>query len=390
MTDHDATMQVMERIFAPRSVAVIGVPRGMKTGRLFLEALLKPAFKGPIYPVNPNADEILGLKTYPSVSAIGEPIDLAIVATPPAAATSVIADCGQAGVAAAVLFTAGFGELGTPDGEARAEAADSLRYFAADDARPVVGMYVEGARNGRKFFEALRYAATRKPVVLWKSGRTEGGARAARSHTGALAGANAIWEAAARQSGAIPAKTLLDVADLAVALRMRPGRHAHGRRDGTGRPQHLRRRRSGRGGPATDGVRCADHRPASQRDRGRRHLAAQPRRRGADHVRADRRLRACDRDRGIGPDVDGVVVIGGRGSGEGAQQFAQLMCDAQQSIARPVAMIASEQGADVGLLRRYSEAGIGLFPTAERAVHAFAGVARYAQFRRDSGDASGW
>ena len=88
-------MQVMEQIFAPRSVAVVGVPRGMKTGRLFLEALLKPGFKGPIYPVNPNADEILGLKTYPSVSAIGEPVDLAIVATPPGAATSVIADCGR-------------------------------------------------------------------------------------------------------------------------------------------------------------------------------------------------------------------------------------------------------------------------------------------------------
>ncbi len=144
MTDHDATMQVMERIFAPRSVAVVGVPRGMKTGRMFLEALLKPGFKGPIYPVNPNADEILGLKTYPSVSAIGEPVDLAIVATPPGAATSVIADCGRAGVAAAVLFTAGFGELGTPDGEAR---ADELRSVAEEGGVRLIGPNCMGLYN---------------------------------------------------------------------------------------------------------------------------------------------------------------------------------------------------------------------------------------------------
>ena len=462
-------MQVMEQIFAPRSVAVVGVPRGMKTGRLFLEALLKPGFKGPIYPVNPNADEILGLKTYPSVSAIGEPVDLAIVATPPGAATSVIADCGRAGVAAAVLFTAGFGELGTPDGEARAdelrsvaeeggvrligpncmglyvpavglvpfpdmpadvgdvsfisqsgsllsafvregatrgfalnkavsagnqldlEAADFLRYFADDDGTGVVAMYVEGARNGCKFFDAMRYAAARKPVVLWKSGRTDAGARAARSHTGALAGSQSIWEAVARQSGAIPARTLLDVADLVVALRMRPA------------PAGTRMAVvTGPGGPSISAADAAEE--AGLRlaelgtqtiDRLRGEIAAvgtSPRN-PVDvglimYGPLDVYARVTEIV-GSDPAVDGGVVIGGRGSGEGAQQFAQLMCDAQQSIAKPVAMIVSEHGPDAELLRRYSEAGIGLFPTAERAVHAFAGVARYAEFRRDIGDASG-
>ena len=111
--------EVMERIFAPRSVAVVGVPRGMKTGRMFLEALQKPGFHGNVYPVNPNADEILGLETYPSVSAIGARIDIAIVVTPPGAAASVVEDCGKAGVAGVVMFTAGFDELGTDEGSAR-------------------------------------------------------------------------------------------------------------------------------------------------------------------------------------------------------------------------------------------------------------------------------
>lgn len=444
--------EVMERIFAPRSVAVVGVPRGMKTGRMFLEALQKPGFRGDIYPVNPNADEILGLKTYPTVSAIGAPVDIAIVVTPPSVAASVVEDCGKAGVAGAVMFTAGFDELGTDEGRARGaellevaqhvgvrlvgpncmglyvpsiglaaypnlpaeagdvsfisqsgslvsafardgvtrgfafskvvsmgnqldlEAADFVRYFADDDTTNVIAIYVEGARDGRRLFEALRYATARKPVVMWKSGRTDGGARAARSHTGALAGSNALWEAMARQAGVVPAKTIQDLADLVVALRMRP-------RPATRRLAIV----TGPGGPsisATDAAEEAGLQLAEldgetiERLRSEINAVGTSPRNPVDvglimYGPMDVYARVTEIV-GADPNVDGVIVIGGRGSGDGAADFADQMAAAADRIGKPLALIGAPPDADV--LRRYVDAGIGVFPTAERAVQAFAAI----------------
>jgi acyl-CoA synthetase (NDP forming) len=65
-------MAQLDALFHPKSVAVVGVPKGMKTGRLFLMALLDQGYPGHIYPVNPQAKEIDGLKAYPSVASIPE------------------------------------------------------------------------------------------------------------------------------------------------------------------------------------------------------------------------------------------------------------------------------------------------------------------------------
>ncbi len=453
------TAKVMDRLFSPRSVAVVGVPRGRKMGRMFLEALLRPGFKGAVYPVNPNADEIMGLKAYPSVTAIQQPVDLAIVVTPSHAAAAVIADCGRAAVPAAVLFTAGFDELGTAEGDARADelrsvarrsgvrlvgpncmglyvpaagissragmstevgdvslisqsgsimgmvtgegrargfalnkgvsvgnqldlqAADFLRYFADDDGTCIIAMYVEGARDGRRLFEALRYAAARKPVVLWKAGRTEGGARAVRSHTAALAGSRAIWEALTRQTGAITANNALELVDLVVALRMRPA------------PAGARMVVvTGPGGPsisATDaleeaGLRLADL-PAHTMDRLRGELAdvgTSPRNPVDIGLNLYGPMEVYPRvTKIVGSEsgIDGIVVIGGASDGERAREFAELMIDAHDGGGKPLALIQSV--ADEELRRRYVDAGVGLFPTAERAVRAFAAAARHAEFR---------
>jgi acyl-CoA synthetase (NDP forming) len=83
------------------------------------------------------------------------------------------------------------------------EAADYLDLMAGDPATRVIGMYIEGARDGRRFFDSLRRAAARHPVVVWRGGATEPGARATYSHTGALATPAAIWRAVIRQSGAV-------------------------------------------------------------------------------------------------------------------------------------------------------------------------------------------
>jgi acyl-CoA synthetase (NDP forming) len=108
-----------QALFEPRSVAVVGVPRSMKTGQIFLQGLLNPGYRGRIYPVNPNAEEISGLRCYPSVSALPETVDLAIIVAPTAAAVPIVRECVEKGVKAAALFTAGFSELGTDEGRQR-------------------------------------------------------------------------------------------------------------------------------------------------------------------------------------------------------------------------------------------------------------------------------
>ena len=111
----------LDALFEATSVAIVGAPRGMKMGKLFLVALLDQGFPGQIYPVNPQAEEIDGLKAYPSVSAIPGPVDLAIVLVPHHHALPVVKECGRKGVKGAVLFTAGYKETGTAEGKALEE-----------------------------------------------------------------------------------------------------------------------------------------------------------------------------------------------------------------------------------------------------------------------------
>jgi acyl-CoA synthetase (NDP forming) len=97
------------------------------------------------------------------------------------------------------------------------DASDYLNYLAADEQTQVIGMYLEGVREGRRFFSLLREVTQHKPVVIWKGGQSEAGQRATSSHTGSLATPVAIWDAVVRQAGAIPVDdfdTLLDVLQL--------------------------------------------------------------------------------------------------------------------------------------------------------------------------------
>jgi len=103
-------------------------------------------------------------------------------------------------------------------------AADYLDYLTDDPQTRVIAMYVEGVRDGRRFFQSLRRAAALKPVVVWKGGVTEAGARATASHTASLATAHHIWEAMVRQAGAVSAASLDDTVDVVKAfLHTRPG-----------------------------------------------------------------------------------------------------------------------------------------------------------------------
>lgn len=110
------------------------------------------------------------------------------------------------------------------------DVPDYLDLMAADPATRAVAMYVEGARDGRRFFESLKRAAARVPVVVWKGGTTEAGARATYSHTASLATPAALWRAVIRQSGAVEVSSLDAMLD-AVELLAR-GRPVRGRRMG--------------------------------------------------------------------------------------------------------------------------------------------------------------
>jgi acyl-CoA synthetase (NDP forming) len=112
---------VMEAIFYPKSVALVGVPSTMKIGRFFLLALLSMGYAGKIYPVNPTIDEIDGLPVYHHTRDIPEPLDLAIVLVSRRHLDGVIDELGVVGTKAAVIFTAGLGELGKEGTEAQNE-----------------------------------------------------------------------------------------------------------------------------------------------------------------------------------------------------------------------------------------------------------------------------
>src|SRR5207253_11351152 len=106
-----AAAESVRALLHPRSVAVVGASRRAGTIGAALVANLKGAgFAGPIYPINPSAGEIQGLRAYPRVSAAGQRVDLAVIAVPAPAVEEVVRDCAAAGVRDVVVISAGFAE----------------------------------------------------------------------------------------------------------------------------------------------------------------------------------------------------------------------------------------------------------------------------------------
>ncbi len=96
--------------------------------------------------------------------------------------------------------------------------ADYLDYLLHDEDTPAIAMYLEGVREGRRFFELLREATKVKPVIIWRGGRTASGARAVQSHTGSLASNDAVWEGLVRQTGVISTRSIDETVDAIAAL----------------------------------------------------------------------------------------------------------------------------------------------------------------------------
>lgn len=110
-------MMFFDKFFNPKSVAVIGASRTQgKLGYTILENL-KSSFKGPIYPINPNADEILGLKSYPSVIDVEEPIDHAVIVVPAEMVKKVVEEGIKKKISVFTIISSGFSEIGEKERE---------------------------------------------------------------------------------------------------------------------------------------------------------------------------------------------------------------------------------------------------------------------------------
>jgi acyl-CoA synthetase (NDP forming) len=280
----------LDRFFHPATVAVVGAsdqdgrPNTGVTRQLHGWAVRKGA---TFYPVHPTRETVFGVPCVASVAALPDGVDVVafVVADP----TDAIGQAAGKGFGFAVVFAAGFAELGQEgraaqaslaalvrasgmrllgpntnlnafetfrtdlDGPAIAlisqsghqgrpifqaqalgvrlaywaptgnegdlEVADFIRYFADQDEVGAIAAYVEGFNDGRRLLLAADHAAERRvPVVMVKVGRTEEGRSMAGSHTGKLAGADAVADAALRQSGIVRVESLDELSDTAQLL----------------------------------------------------------------------------------------------------------------------------------------------------------------------------
>ncbi|MEM4662147.1 MAG: CoA-binding protein, partial [Desulfurococcaceae archaeon] len=111
---------MLRALLEPKSIAVIGASRSPgKIGYVILKNIIEYGFKGKIYPINPHASEILGVKAYPSVLSVPEEIDVAVVTITATEVPKAIEECGKKGIKVAVVITSGFAEVGNVELEER-------------------------------------------------------------------------------------------------------------------------------------------------------------------------------------------------------------------------------------------------------------------------------
>jgi acetyltransferase len=152
----------LDSFFAPDSIALIGASRDLEKipGRL-LSFLRKNEFPGKIYPVNPNYADIDGLKCYPTIADVGQPIDLAIVIIPARAVLGALEQCAAVGVKNAVIISSGFAE----EGGDSAAMQDAIAALAKKTGMRISGPNAEGFLS-----EVQKVAATFSPTVDVKPG----------------------------------------------------------------------------------------------------------------------------------------------------------------------------------------------------------------------------
>ncbi len=295
--------QYLQKIWAPESVAVVGASaRPDSVGHAVFASILLGGFIGVVYPVNPKVRSILGVRAYPSVKEIPDPVDLAVIIVPADAVAGVLNECVQKGIHAAVVITAGFKEIGTVGAEREARVRQIAQQyeialvgpnclgvintdpmvrlnatFARSGSKPgkiafisqsgavgvaaleythaeniglskfvsvgnkvdinenhllaalsddpqtdVILLYLEDLEDPKGFIELARDISEKKPILAIKSGRTLEGAKAAASHTGALAGSDTAYESLFEQCGVLRVESLEDLFDYAIGFAHQP------------------------------------------------------------------------------------------------------------------------------------------------------------------------
>lgn len=301
MNDAVKPLHNLDALFAPRSIAIVGASDDVVriSGRP-LRYLKEGGYRGAILPVNPRRDTVQGMKAYPSLSALPDVPDVAMLAVAANLIPAAVQEAAQMGVKGAIIFSSGFAEmdaagaqaqrairetarahgmrilgpnciglfnaaagfygtfasaldLGFPvaggvaiasqsgaygthvaylaqerglgisyfastGNEADVEIGEVLLWLARNPEVRVIMAYAEGLRDSATFVEALRTAHERRvPVVMMKVGRSERGADAVGSHTAALAGQDAVYDALFRQYGVHRALTTDEQLDVAYA-----------------------------------------------------------------------------------------------------------------------------------------------------------------------------
>jgi acetyltransferase len=286
----------MKRMLDPKTIAIIGGTELEGTvGRTIVENAMKSEGR-TVFPVNPKYKKVFGLTCFPSIEAVPEPVDLAIVATPAATVPGVLEQCAKSGVHGAIVVSAGFGETGKkglaleraikktlseypmrvigpnclgiirpsiglnasflavepPAGDialisqsgalgtgmldwaVRAQVGfsmfasvgsmlnvdfgDFVDFLGQDRHTRAILIYMESIGDAKRFMSAARSFARNKPIIVLKPGRHSESARAALSHTGAMAGADEIYEAAFRRAGVVRVREVADLFHAAEVL----------------------------------------------------------------------------------------------------------------------------------------------------------------------------
>ena len=281
----DEILASMNRIMKPKAIAVIGASNEEgKIGNSVMKNLINGGYKGTIFPINPKSDTVLDVPAFKAITDVPEDVDVAVFAVPAKFVAAALEQCGEKGVAGAILIPSGFAETGdqelqdeavavarkhgvrilgpniygyyyTPENlcatfctpydvkgsvalssqsggigmailgfsrsskmgvsaivgvgnKADIDEDDLLTFFESDDNTQLIAMHLEDLKDGRSFAEVAARVSKKKPVVVLKAGRTDMGARAASSHTGALAGNDKVYDDILKQSGVIRASGL--------------------------------------------------------------------------------------------------------------------------------------------------------------------------------------
>ena len=446
----------LDRLFAPRSVAVIGASdRPASVGRTVMRNLLAGGFTGPIWPVNPKHDRVADQPTFANVHALPQAPDLALLCTPPPTLPGLIEELGERGTRAVVVPTAGvagatdrrgrpltelmlkaarphllrilgpncvgllvpgiglnasFAHTGTAPGplafvsqsgalvtavldwansrgigfshfvsmgdRADIDFGDLIDYLGSDPGTRAILLYVESVKTPRKFLSAARAAARNKPVIVVKSGRAPEGARAAATHSGVLAGADDVFDAAIRRAGMLRVENLLDLFVAVEALARGP------RFDGD--RLLIVTNGGGAGVLAADAAALGGARLAELSDETLKKLdavlpATWPRANPVDLIGdapVERYVEAL-RIAGDVPETDAVLFIHAPTAIVPAEQIAEACIPVAKQAARPVLSCWLGAAAVEGAWRRFAQAGIASYHTPEEAVRAFVHSVNY-------------